>query len=351
MKKNFTLFRTFVFFALSVFALLFFVSCEKSSDSCAFEAMNTFMTIRSYGKNCVKANSVVKKRIEQLESRISTTIETSDVYRVNHSGGQGIEIFEDTYRLTEFALRMAEKTEGALNPALFPVISAWGFTTGNYSVPSESEITELLTHTDFTKVKLESKADDGKLLLFTEKEMMLDFGSVGKGFAGDEAVRILRQYGIESALLDLGGNIQVIGANPEGKDWNVGIKNPWDGNVVCGVKINNQAVITSGGYERNFTADDGKTYIHIFDGNTGKPVENEIASVTIVCESGMYGDALSTALFVMGTDKAVKFWKNHKDFDFIIITKEKKLIYSRGLAEKITVLSDFAEECVDLQLS
>ena len=124
MKKNFTLFRTFVFFALSVFALLFFVSCEKSSDSCAFEAMNTFMTIRSYGKNCVKANSVVKKRIEQLESRISTTIGTSDVYRVNHSGGQGIEIFEDTYRLAEFALRMAEKTEGALNPALFPVISA-----------------------------------------------------------------------------------------------------------------------------------------------------------------------------------------------------------------------------------
>ena len=202
MKKNFTLFRTFVFFALSVFALLIFVSCEKSSDSCAFEAMNTFMTIRSYGKNCVKANSVVKKRIEQLESRISTTIETSDVYRVNHSGGQGIEIFEDTYRLTEFALRMAEKTEGALNPALFPVIYAWGFTTGNYRVPSESEITELLTHTDFTKVKLESKADDGNLLLFTEKEMMLDFGSVGKGFAGDEAVRILRQYGIESALLD-----------------------------------------------------------------------------------------------------------------------------------------------------
>ena len=97
MKKNFTLFRTFVFFALSVFALLIFVSCEKSSDSCAFEAMNTFMTIRSYGKNCVKANSVVKKRIEQLESRISTTIGTSDVYRVNHSGGQEIEIFEDTY--------------------------------------------------------------------------------------------------------------------------------------------------------------------------------------------------------------------------------------------------------------
>ena len=346
MKKNFTLFRTFVFFALSVFALLFFVSCEKSSDSCAFEAMNTFMTIRSYGKNCVKANSVVKKRIEQLESRISTTIETSDVYRVNHSGGQGIEIFEDTYRFAEFALRMAEKTEGALNPALFPVISAWGFTTGNYSVPSESEITELLTHTDFTKVKLESKADDGKLLLFTEKEMMLDFGSVGKGFAGDEAVRILRQYGIESALLDLGGNIQVIGANPEGKDWNVGIKNPWDGNVVCGVKINNQAVITSGGYERNFTADDGKTYIHIFDGKTGFPVENEIESVTIICENGLYADTMSTALFIIGSENAVSFWRERKDFQMIILQKDGSILYTSPLESQIEILSEFSEICV-----
>jgi len=134
----------------------------------------------------------------------------------------------------------------------------------------------------------------------------------------------------------------VLGTKPDGSDWTVGIKNPWGGEPVAAVKLRDACMITSGGYERFFTGDDGKKYIHIFDGSTGRPVENNLESVTIICREGLYGDALSTSLFVMGLDKAVEFWQSSaRDFDFVIITKDKGLVYSAPLKKNISLLFDF----------
>ena len=176
--------------------------------------------------------------------------------------------------------------------------------------------------------------------------MQLDFGAVGKGYAGDRAAEILKKNGIKSAILDFGGNIQTIGNKPDGSAWTVGIKNPWaaaeGGNAVaCGVKIRDKAVITSGGYERFFIGEDGKKYIHIFDGKTGRPVENDLESVTIICEKGLYGDALSTSLFVMGKEKAVQFWKENRDFDFILITKKRELLCTKSIKDEMKIIFDF----------
>ncbi len=301
--------------------------------------MNTFMTIQAYGSKSDKALAEIKKRVEKLEDTISTTKENSDLFKLNNNSGEYIKVQEDTAELFEFTLGMYKATEKALNPALFPVVSAWGFTTEKYRIPSDGELSELLSHTDFLKVGFLKKDTGPELKL--EEGMKLDFGAVGKGYAADECVTILKEYGIKSALMDLGGNVQVLGKKPDGSLWTVGIKNPWGGEVVCSVKISDCAVVTSGGYERYFLGEDGKRYIHIFDPETGYPVESDLESVSIICDSGLYADSLSTSLFVMGKDKAVSWWQRNGGFDFILITKEEELFISDGIKDRVQVFYPF----------
>ncbi len=291
------------------------------------------MTIQATGKNPEQALAAAQERVMEIEGNISTTLNSSDVYRLNH--GEKITVSQDTRILTTYGLNLAQQTQGALNPALYPVTSAWGFTTGTYTVPTAFELSQLLPLTDYTKIKLNWDRIE------LEPGMALDFGALGKGYAGDEIVRILKERGITSALLDLGGNVQALGKKNDGTMWNIGIRNPWGGSASAALKIADQAVITSGGYERFFTAKDGHQYIHIFDSNTGYPVENGVVSVTIVAESGLYADGLSTGMFVMGLEKASDFWKQHKDFEMIIFTEEHNLYYTEGLVKTITVLGDF----------
>lgn len=310
-----------------------FISCSEKKASTSLNAMDTFMTIQAYGKKSDAALEKTKNLICQIEKNISTTNPDSDVYRLNH--GENIPVSNDTLVLTKYSLDFAKQTEGAFNPALYPVTSAWGFTTEDYKVPSDDQIKELLALTDYSEIQIENDS------IRLKPGMALDFGAVGKGYTGDQTIRLLRDNGIKSALLDLGGNIQALGTKPDGTKWNIGIKSPWTGKAAAVIKIADQAVITSGGYERFFTADDGHEYIHIFDGKTGRPVDNGIAGVTIITESGLYADALSTTMFVMGLEDAASYWKQHPDFEMIIFTENQDLYYTEGLQGELNLLADF----------
>lgn len=339
-----------------------FASCSEPKDVKSFQAMNTFMTVQSFGKDSEKANQAVMEKILELENQISTTKESSLIYKLNSSNGQSVSFDNDTYALIKFGVLMGIMTDGALNIALYPVISAWGFTNENYRVPSDEEIASLLKKTDFTKIHFETETDfenePSAQKIRLEDGMMIDLGAIGKGYAGDLAAEILKENGINCALMDFGGNIQAVGTKIDGSDWNIGIKNPWMnggteaggsgtvGGAVAGVKIRDQAVITSGGYERFFADETGHKYIHIFDGKVGRPVESGIASVTIISTSGLYADALSTALFVMGTEKACEFWKTYKNFEMIILTDDEEIFYTDGLENKISFHYDFKNQHV-----
>ena len=307
------------------------ISCSQKKSSQSFTAMNTFMTVSLYSSSAKKGREVctlVQKRIEELEGLLSTTLPYSEVYNINHSGDLPSSLSPDLQSLLDFSLELYQKTGGAFNPALYPVIREWGFTTGDYKVPSEEKIKELLAHTDFSK-------------FYEDCKIELDFGAVGKGYAADQAVSLLQDNGIKSALLDFGGNIQALGTKPDGSLWKIGIKNPWDGGVACALSLESKAVVTSGGYERYFEKD-GQKYIHIFDPASGHPSQSDLESVTIICESGKYADALSTALFVMGSDAAIDWWRANPDFDFILITKSGSLLYSEELEGFIEPLYQFA---------
>lgn len=332
--------RSLVYFLITICLFCFLAgSCSQNTESTSFTAMNTYMTVKSYGKNAAAANALVKEEVERLEGILSTTIEGSDLYKINNTDGDEeseIPVRTETAYLIQRGAEFYKMTGGAFNPALYPVIREWGFTTGEYKVPSDERIRELLQNTDFSPVV------ECPQSITRPAGLQLDFGAIGKGYAGDRAVEILQDAGIKSALLDFGGNIQVLGTKPDGSDWTVGVKNPWGGEPVAAVKLHDACMITSGGYERFFIGQDGKKYIHIFDSTTGRPVENDLESVTIICREGIYGDALSTALFVMGLDKAIEFWQQReRDFDFIILTKDKGIVYTTPLEKSISLLFDF----------
>lgn len=305
---------------------------KESRDS--FLAMDTCFNLTVYGKGGEEALERCREKVRQLEGLWSVTDQDSEIYRLNHGEGESVAVREETAYLVDFALHMAEDTDGALDPAIYPVLQAWGFTTGEYRIPSGEELAGLLALTDYRKVCC------GEGIITLEKGMMLDLGSVAKGYAGDLLEELLRSQGIVSALLDLGGNIQTVGAKPDGSPWKLGIQDPFGEGSLGTLQVVDQAVVTSGAYERYFTGEDGKQYGHILDPATGCPAESGLASVTVVAPQGRVCDALSTALYVMGEEKAVRYWHEHGDFGMILVTEGGEVVLSGNLADAFTLSAD-----------
>lgn len=206
---------------------------------------------------------------------------------------------------------------------MYPILTAWGFTTSNYQIPAETELSALLENTGYEKVKLEENS------VTIPENMQIDLGAVGKGYTGDLITEVLKENGVTSALLDLGGNIQTIGTKPDGTDWKLGLRSPFDEGSFATLEISDCAVITSGGYERYFVGEDGETYWHILDSETGKPAQSGLVSVTIVGKEGRLCDALSTSLFVMGLDKATELWKQRDDFEMVLVTENGEIYVTK----------------------
>lgn len=300
-------------------------------EQVSFFAMDTYMTFTVYGTDGREALRLAQEKVTELEGLWSVTGQDSEIHKINHSGGQAVEVSTETAGLISFALSMAEKTGGALEPTIYPVLTAWGFTTEENRIPSQQELTQLLTKVGYGKVNF-----DGKNVQLADG-MMLDIGAVGKGYAGDEIVSLLKERGVSSALLDIGGNIQAVGSKPDGSDWQVGLRDPYLEGIIGVIRISDRAVVTSGSYERYFIGEDGKHYGHIIDPVTGYPVENDLLSVTVIAGEGKLCDALSTSLFVMGQEKAEEYWHQHRDFDMILVTKEGRIYLTEDIAEKFTL--------------
>ena len=312
---------------------------EKEPVETSLFAMNTYMTFTAYGENAQAALDESVELIQTMESRWSVTDDESEIYRANHSGGQTVSISEETAELISFALEMAEKTDGALDPTIYPVLAAWGFTTDSKQVPAPEQIAELLWNVGYDRIQLEGTS------LTVPEGMELDLGAVGKGYSADLVTEVLKEHDVESAIISLGGNIQAVGSRPDGSDWRIGIRTPWEEGNLGVLEISDAAVVTSGGYENYFEDEDGNIYWHILNPSTGYPANNGLQAVTIIGKEGRLCDALSTALFVMGAEQAEAFWRKNGGFDMLLVTDEKEVILTEGIADKFT-LSDGREETV-----
>ena len=292
-----------------------------------FFAMNTIITMETYDKDKEKALDEAVQLIGRLDRLWSVADEKSEVYAINHHPDLPVKVSEETGELVRFSLHMARETKGAFNPVVYPLVKAWGFTTGEYRIPKDEELEELLSHTCYQKVKL----DKGTVAL--PEQMEIDFGAVGKGYAGDLAVQVLKSHGIHSAILNLGGNVALIGRNPDNSLWRVGIRSPYGEGTMGTLEAEDCHIITSGGYERYFTGEDGTVYWHILDPENGKPADSGIISATIVGRDGRMCDALSTAVFVMGLHQAEEYWRIHEGFELILVTDDNEIYVTQGLEE------------------
>lgn len=319
-------------------------SCEKQ-----IFAMNTVMTFHAYGENAEEAVDAAIDEINRLSSLLSINEETSEVFALNEKG-EGI-VSEDTAIILERALNIYEQTEGAFDCTIYPLMKLWGFPTKEYHVPSEQEIEETLLLVDSSEIKIsdmkleKSEEETIKSENITSKYVQLgenqeiDLGGIAKGYASDRAIEIFKAYGMESGMVSLGGNIKTLNKKADGTAWNIGVRDPNGESTdsIAAIKVENKAVVTSGGYERYFE-ENGETYIHIIDTLTGYPAENGIVSATVVSEDGMLADALSTSLYIMGIEKSIVFWKNSTEkFEMLLITEEGETLVTAGLEGSISV--------------
>ena len=340
--------KKIISFSICIVFLLNLCSCasseilgnQKASET--ITAMNTVMQITvfntSKGSNAEVLNKMVT-RIKELEKLFDPNLPDSDVYKINSSEGislnkdateeDRIYLNEDTINILLSAKSNYYETDCIFDIKLMPVIELWGFDNGNYGVPKAEDIKTSLDVVGKSRIDI---YPDEKYIVVSEGTK-ISLGGIAKGYLGDELLKIAQEYGA-TALLSLGGNIVLCGNKAEDDMWSVGIKNPNDTeNIACSFKSGgNKSVVTSGAYERYFEYG-GKSYHHIIDPKTGRPAESDLLSVTVVGENGANCDAWSTALFVMGKEKAVEFAKKHNSYDFIFITNNNEVLITDGIED------------------
>lgn len=310
---------------------------QDMSASADFFAMNTYMTITAYGPEAREAVDSAKEEVYSLENRLSGTIAASDISQINSMAGKGaVQVSQETFGLLASAVSYSEKTGGVFDITIAPVMDLWGFGNGNYRVPAAAEIQSVLPLVDWHKIILD---ENSRMVELPSAGMKLDLGGIAKGYASDKVQEIMKGYDVSSAAISLGGNVAVFGTKEDGSLFRIAIADPESPESYVGVlTATDVSVITSGGYERNFT-ENGVTYIHIMDPSTGAPAVSDLLSVTIVTPDGVQGDSLSTALFVMGKDKAVAYWREHMDFSFILVTSSGEVLASSDLKDTFALVN------------
>lgn len=311
----------------------------QEPETATFFAMDTAMDFTVYGDAALLDEA--ETLIGSLEEQVSVTDEHSDIYAIDHTGSGSLS--GNAAELMAQALELCRRTNGELDLSVYPIVRAWGFTTGSYQVPDEETIQSLLPLVDYTQIQYD--AATGVVTL--PEGMEIDLGSVAKGYAGQLAAQMLREHGVQSALLNLGGNVQTVGTKPGGFPWQIGIKDPQGEDAMMVLSVEDQAVVTSGGYERYFEQD-GQTYWHIMDPSTGHPADSGLISVTIVGDEGVVCDGLSTALFVMGLEKAADLWVQSCDFEAVFVTASGEVYITEGLRDHFALTERYADTPVSV---
>ncbi|MBR0367290.1 MAG: FAD:protein FMN transferase [Clostridia bacterium] len=264
----------------------------------------------------------------EYEGMLSRTVEGSDVWRINHAGGQPVTVSDDTLEILECAKKVSDLSGGLFDVTIAPVSTLWDFTSGAAVLPDADAIARAAGLVDISKLTI-----DGNRVTLPEG-MMIDLGGIAKGYIADAVKGYLEGEGVKNAILSFGGNIVAIGLKPDGQPWKVGIQDidKPTGEYMLVARNFGGSTVTSGIYERGFDLD-GVRYHHILDPNTGWPVQNELASVTVFSESSMWGDALATSAFAMGVERGAEMIEGLEGIEAVFIARDRSATYTSGAGE------------------
>ncbi len=330
--------RVTAYFLLLSFMLLSFGGCQKKAYSeTTFFAMDTLITVRL--SSSAKDGTVLSEEtlsfvhgecrriVTEMERILSVTLANSDTARLNASVSgidDGSAVFTD---LLSQAISISQMTDGAFTPTLRRLSELWNIAGGGY-VPTPLEIAAVLQHTDISELSV-----NGNVVAKSHSDVSVDFGGIGKGYAAAALIDYLETTEVSGGLVSLGGNVGLFGGKSDSAPYKIGITDPADTSAVLGyLHLFDGFVSVSGDYERYFKAD-GVRYHHILDPRTGMPAENGLSSVVVISPDGTLADALSTALFVMGTVDALTFYESGVcDFEAIFITDDCEILLTGGIA-------------------
>lgn len=306
-----------------------------STFTYSYTTMDTVVEIRfqaAGSRKAEKTKNEVFAEIERLEKLLSRSVAGSDVYRINKKAGiEPVAVNPETFYVAEQAISFAALSGGAFDPTIAPVTDLWGFFSGqDYRVPGEDEIEIALSYVDYEMVELDPRA--GTVYL-PHENMGLELGGIAKGYIVDRALDIFIKKGIEHAYVNA-GDIGLLGTRPDGLPWRIGIRHPRDkSQIIAVLSLADRGIDTSGDYERAFEKD-GIKYHHILDPATGMPASG-LASVTVVAETTLEADVLSTAAFVLGTDRGLALVESIPGVEAVFCTPELEITVSSGLEEMI----------------
>lgn len=315
-----------------------FASCTKSVSPMQISCMDTICTVNAYDDGSKKLYSQIEKRLEQIDGKFSISNPSSDISKINKlTKSQSLVVSDDVAYVLGVALKTAEISQGAFNPALEELISLWNINSASPKVPEHSMIQKALSCSDWKTIHI-----NGNTVKVDSDSVKINLGGIAKGFAADEIVEILKANGVKKAVIDLGGNIYVYGKKSSKLKWTVGAKNPEepDGDPLILIKTFETSVVSSGTYERYFVKDSIR-YHHIFDPETGYPADKNLTQVTVISRKSIIADVLSTTAFVLGKDKTLElqdvFQKEfNTKIDFIFVEIENMVSWTKNPDIEIT---------------
>lgn len=299
--------------------------------------LNTVVTITLYDSS---DETIIDKAFElcsQYESIFSRTLPESELYQLNQGllphDDNGYTVSKDLYRLIEKGLEYGDLSDGNFDIAIEPVSSLWDFHAANPVLPNKADIEKALPYINYKNISL-----NGGKVAFDADTMGFDLGAIAKGYIADRLKEFLLEQGVESAMINLGGNVLCVGNKPDGSAFKIGIQKPFaDRNeTVAVMELKDVSVVSSGIYERYFTVD-GKEYHHILNPKTGYPYESDLVSVTIISKDSVDGDGLSTSCFSLGLEKGLELINSLNDTHAVFITNDYELHFSDGFHKAIPI--------------
>lgn len=268
---------------------------------------------------------------DKYEKMLSATIDSSDVSNINQAKGEPVTVNPETLELLQKGLDYGALSEGRFDVTIGNLSSLWDFTENEGAVPNDADIQTAVSTVDYRNVEI-----NGNQVSLRNPDSSIDLGGIAKGYIADKMKEYLLDQGITSGIINLGGNVLVIGDKPDNTPFTIGIQTPFDseGSSIATVKIEDMTVVSSGIYERYFTIDD-KLYHHILDTSTGYPYDNDLLSVSIICQNSVDGDGLSTTCFSLGLEKGMELVESLENTEAIFITSDYEIHTSSGMGETI----------------
>lgn len=301
--------------------------------------MGTAIKVTLYDSNREDILDKVFKKVIEIEDLVSINKDNTEIYNLNkNSGIKPVKLSDTSFNIIKKGLEYSEISKGEYDISIGPLVKLWSIGLPEAKVPTKKEIDEIIKYIGYSDIEINNSK---KEVYLSKKGMQLDLGSIAKGYAADEIVKLLKNEGVKKAIIDLGGNIYALGKKNKDKNWTIGIQNPFDdrGNAIGTIEVSNKSVVTTGTYER-FIEKDGIKYHHILNPKTGYPYKTDIAGVSIVADKSVDADALSTLIFTKGLEKGLELVESIDGVDAVFVMNDKSVYVTKNLNDNFKLINE-----------